>query len=222
MPELEELELPELPPLEEEELPEIPPEERRRPGRPRKHRAKARPSTSADSSSGSARPSNPADRFAPAWEKEVRKGYTEALVAVGTLSIGFLPVTGRVTVSRAPDTADALVRLGRTDPRVRQALIAVLHASAFVEIAALVAAMGLAVNVDIYVRSKGKQGINPANKDGTLIAPVALLIGKEVLDAYGGQSSADQQPAPAVEPAAPAGNGSTPWAGVPATPSTAG
>jgi hypothetical protein len=197
-----ELTLPDLP--EEEETEEPDQQETRSPRPRRRHRARARQSSTSSSDRPSPKPqSNLADRFAPAWEKEIRKGYTEALVLVGGVSMLALPVTGRVMVGRAPYTADVLVRLARTDERIRAALLAVLRYSVVLELVTVVGSLGLAVAVD---RAQGEQKLRLANNPA-----VNLLIGAEVQDALQSEqqrataSNGQQQPA-------------APWAGSPAQP----
>lgn len=164
-PELEELE--ELPPLEEAEEPET----SQRPRRRRRAKARTSASSSPTSSSASAKPK---DQFAPSWEKELRKGYHDAMVLVGGATILIMPVTGTVVVHRSDAMADVLVRLARTDERIRAALLAVLRYGTFLELLTIVGSIGLAVNVDFWLQSQGKRGVAPNNP------AVGLLIGQEV------------------------------------------
>lgn len=162
-------ELTDLPDLEELDLMEEPTPKRRGP------RPKARQTSAGRSpSSSSASREKPKDQFAPAWEKELRKGYRDAMVLVGGASMLLMPVTGTVVVHRAEPTADVLVRLARTDERIRAALLAVLRYGTFLELLTIVGSIGLAVNVDFWIQSQGKRGIKPDNP------AVGLLIGQEV------------------------------------------
>lgn len=196
--------LEDLPPLEEPEIPE--PEER--PRRGPKPKAKARTSAGKSPSSSSASRGSRPDQFAPAWEKELRKGYHDAMVLVGGASLLLMPVTGTVVVHRSDATADVLVRLARTDERIRAALLAVLRYGTFLELLTIVGSIGLAVNVDFYLQSKGKRGVAPDNP------AVSLLIGQEVNQVL---AAAQQQSGEAPSPA----NGVPNWA-APATATPAG
>lgn len=183
-------ELPELPPLEDDRPPRPP---RSQPG-PKKPGKAA--STSSASSSASAK-RNPISNLTPAWEKEIYRGVTETLVATGAIAHLAMPVTGTVMISRAPTTADALIRIARRDERVRNALLAMLRYSAYAELAMVLGAIVLAVMVD--------RGQLPPEH------PVAgILIGQEIKES--GVLEHGNQPAPA------AGNGQQPaWVGAPRT-----
>lgn len=194
-------------PLPEATEADLEPEEPESPSPRRRRRRKAKAASTSSVSSSATRSPSLADRFAPAWEKEIRKGYTEALVLVGGVSMLALPVTGRVMAGRAPYTADVLVRLARTDERIRGALLAILRYGTFLELLMIVGSFGLAVNVDFYISSKGQRGVAPDNP------AVGLLIGAEVQDAL----NAEQQrtaTAGAANGQQPVG-AAAPWVGVP-------
>ena len=202
--------------MTDEDLPEPPdlPEEAElgEPERPakavrRRRRSKAR-STSSDSSSASQgqqpRSSAAGDRFAPSWEKQIRNGYRDAMVLVGGATLLALPITGTVVVHRSDQTADVLVRLARTDERIRAALLAILKYGTFLELITIVGSIGLAANVDLYIRTQGKQGITPDNP------AVGLLIGEEVRQVIAAANAA------AGETPSPANGQAGAWAGPPA------
>lgn len=208
-----ELAEPDLPPLEDLEETLEPPNRRSRP-RPRA-RARAR-------TSGSSSPASDASRAAPTWEKEIRKGYTEAMVLVGGGTLLLFPVTGTTMVKRAPETADILVRLARQDDRVRAALLAVLRYGTFLQLATIIGSLGLATQVDFWLREQQEAAAKKrAPRPNVGIAPnnpaVKLLIG-DVIAELGG-SPGPQPP----ESTAPAPNGAgAPWAGIPTESAPAG
>jgi hypothetical protein len=127
--------LEELPPLPEEEFP---------PQRKKSEKKK----TSSTSSSASAKRAGGTTAASPGWEKEIRQGVTEALIGTGAIAGLAMPVTGAVMVSRAPRTADALIRIARRDERVRNALLAMLRYSAYGELLMVVGALVIAISVD--------------------------------------------------------------------------
>jgi hypothetical protein len=118
--------------------PEPPPEPapakakaKRGPGRPRK--VKTPEPSSAGAASGDRPPSRGPGR--PSNSDKLREKLTVELSALGAFVAFLQPADGEVIVRRAPEVADALVKLAETNQRVRRVLEGTLTSSAWLGVA---------------------------------------------------------------------------------------
>lgn len=158
-PSLDELE--DLPPPEEA-MPEL---ESPQEPTPASKRRGARSSTSSRGSR-SARGAQKPDRKTSSLE-EIRTGVEDMFITTGTFCSPFLPVTGTVMISKAPKSADTVVRLCEQDPRVMKAMLRFIRYNTYFEAATVLGTLAVAVAVDVGQMSP--EGFIPTK-----------IIGKEI------------------------------------------